>query len=345
MRYLYTGGLAPGGWDEARLRILEGMRSSIRTVRAHEYMNAFGVRAGNLQSKLGMGPGIWSYNRAILAAAAEHRPEVFWVDKGNLVQASTLRAVKRKTGAVLVNFNTDYLACSKHPWRLHMEGIPEYDFYFTSNVYDVDFLKAKGVRNVVVVPLGYYAAVFTRPALTKEEAERLGAEVGFIGHWEPATEELILELIDRGLPLRVRGTAWGHARDRRRLAGKVELGLVPQPDYEKAIVATKVNLGIVSTMNRNETSGRSFEIPAAGGFLLAKRTSEHLAMYEEGKEAEFYDSVDELVEKARYYLEHEEERKRIAANGQRRCLSSGTSFEEMMPRLVETVEAAVRPRT
>jgi hypothetical protein len=345
MRYLYTGELPPEGWDEARRRILENTGRSLRSVGSRKYVYAFGLRAGNLQCKLGAGPGIRSYNRALLAAAAEQRPDIFWVDKGHLVQASTLRAVKKMTGAILVNFNTDYLACGKHPWRLHMEGIPEYDFYFTSNVFDVDFLKGKGVKNVVVVPLGYYAAVFTRPELTKEEADRLGASVGFIGHWEPATEELILQLIDRGLPLRVRGTTWHHARDKRRLAGVVERGLVPQADYEKSIMATKINLGIVSTMNRNQTSGRSFEIPVAGGFLLAKRTSEHLALYVQGKEAEFYDSVDELEEKARYYLEHEEERKQIAAAGQRRCLSSGTSFEEMLPRLAETVEASVRGKT
>ncbi len=342
MRYLYTGQLSPSGWDTARLRILESMGRSVRTVGYRQHVFAFGRRVGNLQCKLGVGPGIWQYNRDLLSAAAAHRPQVFWVDKGDLVQASTLRAVKKMTGAVLVNFNTDYLACGAHPWRLHMQGIPEYDFYFTSNVFDVDFLKAKGVRNVVVVPLGYYAKVFTRPQLTKEEEERLGASIGFIGHWEPATEVLILELLDRGLPVRVRGNSWQHARNKRRLAGVVETGLVPQADYEKSIRATKINLGINSTMNRNQTSGRSYEIPAAGGFLLAPRTAEHLEMYVEGEEAEFYGSVDELEEKARYYLEHEDERRRIAAAGRRRCLSSGTSFEEIMARLVETVEAAER---
>ncbi len=342
MKYLYTGGLWPEGWDEARRRILVDSGRSVVSVGYRDHVYAFGQRFGNLQSKLGAGPGIRSYNRALVAAAAEQRPDVFWVDKGSLVQPGTLRTIKEMTGAVLVNFNTDYLQCSAHPWRLHMAGIPEYDFYFTSNVFDVDFLKAKGVRVVEVVPLGYYAAAFTHPELTREDAERLGASIGFIGHWEPATEELILQLLDRGLRVRVRGTSWHHARNRARLAGIVEMGLVPQPDYEKAILATKINLGINSTITRNQTSGRSFEIPAAGGFLLAKRTEEHLALYEEGKEAEFYDSVDELERKARYYLEHDEERKRIAAAGRRRCLSSGTSFEEMMPRLAETVEAHAR---
>ena len=345
MKYLYTGGLSPQGWDEARRRILENTGRPVRAVAHREYVYALGTRAGSLQIKLGTGPGVWRYNRALLAAAVEHRPEIVWVDHGILVQARTLRAVKEMTGAILVSFNTDYLGCGKHPWRLHREAIPEYDFYFTSNVFDVELLKAKGVKNVLVVPLGYLGAMFQQIELTNEEAHRLGASIGFIGHWELATEDLILHLLDRGLPVRVRGTSWHHARNKARLAGTVEQGFIPHADFVKSIMATKINLGINSTINRNQTSGRSYEIPAAGGFLLAKRTGEHLEMYVEGKEAEFYDSVDELEEKARYYHEHDEERKQIAANGQRRCLSSGTSFEEMMPRLAGIVEAAVRSKS
>ena len=101
MRYLYTGGLSPGGWDEARLRILEGMGRSVRTVRCSPYLRSLGRRIGNLQSKLGWGPGIRRYNRALLAAAAEHRPDVFWVDKGDLMEVGRLGHRMKGTVAYL----------------------------------------------------------------------------------------------------------------------------------------------------------------------------------------------------------------------------------------------------
>ena len=40
--------------------------------------------------------------------------------------------------------------------------------------------------------------------------------------------------------------------------------------------------------------------------MMAERTAEHLAMFEEGKEAAFFSNNEELLDKCSYYLAHEQ---------------------------------------
>jgi spore maturation protein CgeB len=89
-------------------------------------------------------------------------------------------------------------------------------------------------------------------------------------------------------------------------------------------------LCFVSKVNGNQTAARSFEIPASGTSLLAMRTEQHMKCYVEGREAEFFGNHQELVQKARYYLEHDDKRKEIARRGNKRCVSSNYSWDRYM---------------
>ena len=77
---------------------------------------------------------------------------------------------------------------------------------------------------------------------------------------------------------------------------------------------------------------RSFEISGCGAFLLAMRTPQHLEAYREGRKAEFLGDHRELVDKVRYYLEHESERATIARGGHERCTISGYSWRAITAR-------------
>ena len=77
------------------------------------------------------------------------------------------------------------------------------------------------------------------------------------------------------------------------------------------------------------------EIPAGGGFMLAERTDEHLRLFEEGREAAYFSSHNELVDKIRYYLANESERARIARAGYERCIRDGYSFDNRIREIVE----------
>ncbi len=347
LKYLFTGSLLEYGTCEARRSGLIEMGRNVESLSYEpffeypKFLGPFGRKMYSLQTLAGIGSGITDYGHRLLAISRQCKPDVIWIEKGHFVSRALLREIKRHTNALLVCYNTDDIRYARNGWRLHLPSIPEYDIYFTTNQFNVPELKAAGARQVVLTQMGYNRNLFTLRQVAAEDALRLGGDVGFIGHWEQATEEIILKLAANRVGIRVRGASWTKMKNKKMLKAIVEPHALSIEDYTKAIISTKINLGINSTQSRNLSSGRTFEIPAAGGFLLGQRTSEHQSFYVEGKEAEFFDSAEELAEKISYYLEHDAERQSIALAGHQRCVSSGYSWQELMVGLVSIIEGAI----
>ena len=75
---------------------------------------------------------------------------------------------------------------------------------------------------------------------------------------------------------------------------------------------------------RRQIKGRTFEVPACGGFLLTGDADNLASYYLPDKEIAIFKNQGELMEKCRYYLEHEPERKAIAQAGYSRTLKEHT---------------------
>jgi spore maturation protein CgeB len=91
-----------------------------------------------------------------------------------------------------------------------------------------------------------------------------------------------------------------------------------------------------SSQYTDQIKGRNFEIPGCGGLLLTGRAEDLENYYEFDKEVVCFDNVEELIEKVRYYLRHEDERAAIGQAGYRRTLREHTyahRFAEIFQRL------------
>lgn len=100
---------------------------------------------------------------------------------------------------------------------------------------------------------------------------------------------------------------------------------------------SKINLHITPRAITSGMSLRVLDIMGAGGFLLADRQSELLEYFEEGKDFAAYKNEEELIKKASYYLEHDDERREIAENGQRKVFENFTC-EIQFRKMFETLK-------
>jgi hypothetical protein len=101
-------------------------------------------------------------------------------------------------------------------------------------------------------------------------------------------------------------------------------------DYRRALCASKIAACFFSKWNRDQYTARSWEIPACGVFLLSERTPAMQEFYCEGKEAEFFESPEEFMDKVEFYLQNEGARKKIAAAGYARVIASGNDIYSRM---------------
>ena len=186
------------------------------------------------------------------------------------------------------------------------------------------------------VRFGYKPEVhFPEAPATDEERERFACDVMFVGGCD-AHRIAYFESLIRAMPevrLHLYGNYWERARALRPYAR----GFAVARDYRLAVGGAKIAVNLVRRANRDDHVMRTFEIPACGGFMLTERSSTHEELFSEDGEAAFFGSPDEFVAKVRKYLEHDEDRIRIAAAGHRKITQGRHTYAD---RLAEILDAA-----
>lgn len=267
-------------------------------------------------------------NAAIGRAVAARRFDFVWIEKGNMIGPATLRRIRSVAPETrLFWYSEDDMFMAHNQSRAFLRALPLYDCVFTTKARNAETteLPALGARKVVAVDKAFDPFQHKPLEVTAAEREALGADVGFIGTYERERADALALLAGQGVRVRVWGNGWTacpHRHDNLIIEDRPVVNSAADLRYTKAICATRINLGFLRRINRDQQTDRSVEIPACGGFMLAERSDEHRRLFEEGAEAEYFSSPEELVEKALFYLANEDRRAAIAEAGRRRCLDS-----------------------
>lgn len=95
---------------------------------------------------------------------------------------------------------------------------------------------------------------------------------------------------------------------------------------------SRINLNISLRSIHSGIPLRVLDIMACGGFVLTNRQPEITEYFEDGREVAIFGSMEECLDKIEYYLEHDEERRMIAAAGQR-CVHESFGYRNGLLRL------------
>ena len=103
---------------------------------------------------------------------------------------------------------------------------------------------------------------------------------------------------------------------------------------------SKINLNVSLKGIEGGTPQRIMDIMGAGGFVITSYSPETAELFEEDREIVMFKTLEELLEKVDFYLEHETEREEIAQAGHEKVMRCYT-YQQKMQKLIEWVEKEI----
>ena len=333
MRILYYG--PTDGNSYSRFHGMQLLGHEVESVFKKDPIQSGGRIIRGIESRLYNGPVTMRLNKVFLQRAEDFKPDLLWVEMGRSIYASTLKKIKERFNCLLVNsYSDDFI--HKHS-RHYNNSINFYDYIFTPREQNFGDYYKFGAKRVGKFWKGFDTENIFPVSLTDEEQQLYDSEVSFIGHCEPNRIKDLTLLAGQVNKLKIWGPGWNRYRLPKQLKTAVQYRCVWNEEYVKALCGAKIVVTYLSRWSKDTQASKSFEIPASGAFMLAERTEDHLISFKENKEAVFFSSTDELVEKVGFYLSHDDLREQIARAGRERCLTSGYSNYDRIKKMLKQV--------
>jgi spore maturation protein CgeB len=295
---------------------------------------------------------IAAVNHSVVQAVREFRPDLTFYVKGYYVLPETLEETRR-FGLNFAYMNDDMFIPGVATFTF-WENIKHMDCIVTTKSFSVREYHNAGAPLAVYMPNAYDPKIHYPAVPSPAELQAYAGDVAFIGNFHPWKADFLAELARYRDEFRINiwGLSWNQTRRAdywtrwgrwKRLPSCLRGKPLWCAEMGKAIQANNITLGLLLRHVRDLHTSRSFEIPACGGFMLADRTEEHRMYFEEDKEAVYFSSHEELVDKIRFYLAHEDRRQKIAEAGFQRCLRSNARYVDRAQSAIDQYRR-LRPR-
>jgi len=296
---------------------------------------------GKIGFLLAAGPSVARLNREVLRLVQKHKPDLLWADKVLQLQPATVLRC-RALGIQTVCYMIDNAFGPRRDsgLRLYRKAIPCFDLHCTQRDVSVADLKRHGARDVIKIQTAYDRLAHYPPPDGWADANR-DRGVSFIGSPYDDRAQFLNRLSQAGLPVVISGAerAWRRALTPAQFESMYREGELKGDAYREGIWRSKINLSFLTKSNQDEFTHKSFEIAGCAGFLLVERSPGHLSRFVEDKEAVFFSTLQECIEKIRLYLPDEAARARIAMAGRERAERDGYHNDHQLSLILDRLQS------
>ncbi len=199
-----------------------------------------------------------------------------------------------------------------YQYRLNMAR--QADHVFVAQKRGLAGFISDGIKNPIFLPHAVEPLAYP-----KQENITKRYDVCFIGHVSSKNREQALDRLFREFP-------------------NFDYGQALFEDVAKRFGNSKICFNIAMT---DDINMRNFEVMATGSFLLTNWILTIEDLFEDGKHLVLYHSEDEMIDKAKYYLAHDEEREKIAMAGYEEVMKNHTIQNRMDVMLSEFMKSKV----
>lgn len=335
LKIFYIGSLDEKSNSFRRFEALANLCASIKGMNSDPFIMARYI--SGIQHYYNIGLGIYLLNRKIRKRVKKNFFDIIWVDNKNYLSVETLQYIKQEVPtAKIINLLTDDpFGEFKNSWKLLFKTAHLYDMFFVQREQNIEELKNIGGKRVGLCYRSF-APDYNRPlCLNEADKEKYATAVGFVGSYEKEREASIAYLIQQGIPVTVTGNGWPDKPHWETIRPYYKGASIYGEGYIKTINGMDIALHFLRKGNRDEQDSRSFEIPSCKVFMLAEYSEVHAQLFTEDEEAVYFRTKEELLEKVKFYMHEVAERKRIAANGYKRCFESGYDHAATLHRVLE----------
>ena len=278
-------------------------------------------------------------NQKLLYYVKEELPNlVIFVPQTDEFIPNIIDAIGQQTVTLAYFFDDMWRIDFSRFWAQH------FNFVTTSDINGIKKFKDAGYENVIYSPFACNTNIYCKKNLPKIY------DVTFVGGFNPYREWYINILKKEGIDVKTWGIGWNT-----KMLSSEEMINVFNQSRINLNLSNNISWDIRYLLNNNrplrktlqiwkesilafrksdyktveQVKGRHFEINACGGFQISYYVEGLEKLYNIGEEISLFVSPDDLVQKVKYFLDHNNERESIAIRGLDRTIKDHTIEKRM----------------